>query len=109
MRSDLPDAYEALPGFRGLVVLVRPGEQDHVIALTLWADAESVTGSERNADTVVGRIAMATGATATREIYEVLGTLGVVDDTAREGSEPVPARRRRFSRRSTNASSEDAG
>jgi len=73
LRADLPPAYEALPGFRGLLVLEKPGTRNHVIALTLWDDEQGVEASEALADTIADRIAAATGTSVTRNIYTVMG------------------------------------
>lgn len=77
LRSDLPPVYASFPGFRGLIVLEKPDMHNHVIAVTLWEDEESVLASEALADTVADRIAQATGTSASRKIYKVLGTIGV--------------------------------
>ncbi len=77
LRADLPPAYESLPGFQGLLVLEKPGSRNHVIALTLWDDEEGVAASEALADTIADRIAAATGTSVTRNIYNVMGRIGI--------------------------------
>lgn len=79
LRSDLPPAYAELPGFRGLLVLEKAGRRNHVIAVTLWDDEEAVEGSEALADTIADRIGSATGTSVTRNIYSVLGRIGIAD------------------------------
>ena len=79
LRSDLPPAYAALPGFRGLLVLEKPGRRNHVLAVTLWDNQEGVNGSEVLADTIAERIAAATGTSVTRNIYNVLGRIGIAE------------------------------
>lgn len=79
LRSDLPPVYESFPGFRGLLVLERPDVRHHVIAVTLWADDESVSASEGLANVVADRIAEAAGTSVSRNIYNVLGTIDVPD------------------------------
>jgi|HubBroStandDraft_1064217.scaffolds.fasta_scaffold935771_2 heme-degrading monooxygenase HmoA len=79
MRSDLPPAYASLPGFRGLLVLERPGARIQVIAVTLWEDEAGVAASEELADTIADRIAAATGTSVSRNIYNVLGRIGIAD------------------------------
>ncbi len=84
LRADLPPAYEALPGFRGLLVLEKPGTRNHVIALTLWDDEEGVEASETLADTIADRIAAATGTSVTRNIYTVMGKIGIAEGSNEE-------------------------
>jgi len=79
LRSDLPPVYESNPGFRGLVVLVKPDVRNHVIALTLWEDDDALAGSEAIADGFADRIAAATGTAVARNVYDVLGTIGIVE------------------------------
>jgi len=79
LRADLPPAYESLPGFRGLLVLEKPGARNHVIALTLWDDEDGVTASEALADRIADRIAAATGTSVTRNIYNVMGRIGIAE------------------------------
>ncbi len=74
---DLPWAYQVLPGFRGLLVLEKPGSPAHVIALTLWEDEEGLAASETLAEGFAKRISLATGTDVTRHIYEVIGSLGI--------------------------------
>jgi len=77
MRSDLPPDYASLPGFRGLLVLEKPGDRNQVIAVTLWHDEEGVAASEELADTIADRIAGATGTSVSRNIYNVVGRIGI--------------------------------
>ena len=79
LRSDLPREYEALPGFRGLLVLERGDSHNHVIALTLWEDEEGLAASQAMADRFANRIAEATGTAVSRHIYDVLGALGIAE------------------------------
>lgn len=79
LRAELPPAYESLPGFRGLLVLEKPGSRNHVIALTLWDDEDGVAASEALADRIADRIAAATGTSVTRNIYNVMGRIGIAD------------------------------
>jgi len=79
LRADLPPQYAALPGFRGLLVLEKPGTRNHIIALTLWDDEEGVAASEELADRIADRIAAATGTSVTRNIYNVMGRLGIAE------------------------------
>jgi len=79
LRSDLPREYEALPGFRGLLVLEKADSRNHVIALTLWENEEGIAASEESANGFADRIASATGTAVSRHIYEVLGQLGIAD------------------------------
>ncbi len=82
LRSDLPPLYEALPGFRGLLVLEKAEARNHVVALTLWKDLDSLAASEATAHGFADRIAEATGTAVSRNIYSVLGQIGF------EGREP---------------------
>jgi len=50
MSTDLSGFYEQQPGFRGSIVLERPQERSHVIAITFWEDEASVEASEPLAD-----------------------------------------------------------
>jgi hypothetical protein len=79
LRSELPPTYASLPGFRGLLVLEKAGTRNHVIAVTLWDDEEAVQASEALADSIADRIAAATGTSVTRNIYNVLGRIGVAE------------------------------
>jgi hypothetical protein len=79
LRSDLPPAYAALPGFRGLLVLEKPGTRNHVLAVTLWDNEAGVAASEELADTIADRIAAATGTSVARNIYNVLGRIGIAE------------------------------
>ena len=79
LRADLPPVYESFPGFRGLIVLEKPGIRNHVMAVTLWNDEESLQASEAVADTFADRIAHAAGTSVTRNVYDVLGTIGIAD------------------------------
>ena len=79
LRSDLPREYEALPGFRGLLVLERGESHNHLIALTLWEDEEGIAASEEIAKTFATRIAQATGTAVSRHIYDVLGALRIAN------------------------------
>jgi len=79
LRSDLPREYEALPGFRGLLVLERGASHNHVIALTLWENEEGIEASEAMANAFANRIAEATGTAVSRHVYDVLGRLGIAD------------------------------
>jgi len=77
LRSELPPLYASCEGFRGLLVLEKPDERRHVIALTLWEDDESVKASEGLAETLAGRIAEAAGTSVTRSIYNVAGAIDI--------------------------------
>jgi heme-degrading monooxygenase HmoA len=77
LRSEVPAAYESLPGFRGMVVLDHADTIHHVLAVTLWKDEESITASSPFAATFVDRIARATRSIAACDVYEVIGTLGI--------------------------------
>ena len=79
LRADLPPQYAAFPGFRGLLVLEKPGTRNHVIALTLWDDENGVAASEELADKIADRIAAAIGTSVTRNIYQVMGRIGIAD------------------------------
>ena len=79
LRSEMPPRYEALPGFRGLLVLEKPGARHHVIALTLWEDEAGVAASDAVADHVAERIAEAAGTAASRSVYRVLGSMRVAE------------------------------
>jgi hypothetical protein len=79
LRADLPPVYEPLPGFRGLIVLEKPGARNHVMALTLWSDESSLLASETVADSFADRIAHAAGTSVTRNVNNVLGTIGISD------------------------------
>ncbi len=79
LRSDLPPLYEALPGFRGLLVLEKADTRNHVIALTLWQDLDGLVASEATAHGFADRIAEATGTAVSRNIYSVLGQIGIAD------------------------------
>ena len=85
LRSDLPPEYASLPGFRGLLVLEKAGRRNHVIAVTLWDDEAAVASSEALADRIADRIAGATGTSVARNIYSVLGRIGVAE-RGHEGS-----------------------
>ncbi len=74
-----PPTYASLPGFRGLLVLEKAGPRNHVIAVTLWDNEEAVQASEALADSIADRIAAATGTSVTRNIYNVLGRIGVAE------------------------------
>jgi len=76
LRHDLPADYGAIPGFRGLLVLEKPGA-NHVIALTLWEDETGLAASEPFAESYAERIADAVGTAVARNVYNVLGTLGM--------------------------------
>jgi len=79
LRSDLPPAYASLPGFRGLLVLEKPDVRNHMIALTLWDNEEAVAASEALADTIADRIALVTGTSVARNVYNVVGRIGIAD------------------------------
>jgi heme-degrading monooxygenase HmoA len=79
LRSEIPPAYEAIPGFRGLQVLEKPGA-NHVIALTLWEDEEAVEASADLAEDKANRIAHAIGTSVSRNIYNVLGSIHIPED-----------------------------
>ena len=85
LRSHLPPAYEAIPGFRGLVVLEKPGAPNHIIAVTLWEDDEGLQASEGIADAFAERIGLAAGTSVTRNIYNVIGTIGMAADEGSPG------------------------
>ena len=80
LRSDLPPQYEAIPGFRGLLVLELVQSRNHVIALTLWENEEDVAASEASASAFANRIADATGTGVSRHVYNVLGRLGIAEE-----------------------------
>jgi heme-degrading monooxygenase HmoA len=77
LQAELPPLYASMPGFRGLLVLERPDERRHVMALTLWEDDESVKASESLAETLADRIAEAAGTSVTRNIYSVVGAIDI--------------------------------
>jgi hypothetical protein len=95
VRADLPTAWEEIAGFRGLIVLDRSDDADHVIAVTIWADEESFDASEDIADIAVARIAASAGATITREQYRVIGTLRIPEPPQEEAGAPEPTAKRR--------------
>jgi len=76
LRSEVPQAYESVPGFRGIVVLEKSGG-NHIIAVTLWEDEEGIRASEAYADGFAHRIGDAIGTAVSRNIYNVLGTTGI--------------------------------
>jgi len=76
LRVDLPHTYASIPGFRGALVLEKPGG-NHVIALTVWDDEEGVRASERHADEFAERIGDAIGTSVSRNVYRVIGTTGI--------------------------------
>jgi len=78
LRSELPAVYAAFAGFRGLLVLERPDERRHIIAMTLWEDDASVKASESFADTLADRIAEAAGTSVTRSVYNVAGAIDIL-------------------------------
>ena len=76
LRSDLPAAYESIPGFRGLLVLEKTGG-NHVIALTLWDNEEGLRASEPFLEGFARQIREAVGTSVSRNIYTVLGRIGI--------------------------------
>ena len=80
LRSELPLAYESMPGFRGALVMQQQGARTHVIALTLWDDEETLQGTKATADGFADRIADAIGTSVARNVYNVLGSLGVAGE-----------------------------
>ncbi len=74
--SELPAAYTSLPSFRGALVLEKPGG-NHIIALTLWEDEEGIRVSEPVANAFADRIGEEIGHSVTRNIYSVMGSIGV--------------------------------
>jgi hypothetical protein len=81
LRSQLRAAYEPIPGFRGALVLGETGGRSHVIALTLWDDEETLQATRVTADEFADQIAVATGTSVARHVYNVLGSLGVAGDS----------------------------
>ncbi len=79
LRATLPAAYEPMPGFRGLLVLEKPDRRHHVIAVSLWEDEPSLKASELAADEHATRIAAAAGNCETRNVYNVLGKIGILE------------------------------
>jgi len=77
MRSQLQEAYEPIPGFRGALVMQQQGARTHVIALTLWDDEETLQATKATADGFADRIADAIGTSVARNVYDVLGSLGL--------------------------------
>lgn len=76
--SELPPIYGPFPGFKGLLVLEKPGPRSHVIALSLWEDDESLQASEKIADVLADRITHAAGNAVARHSYNVIGSIGIV-------------------------------
>ena len=76
LRSELPAAYTSLPSFRGALVLEKTGG-NHIIALTLWEDEEGIRASEPTADAFADRIAEEIGHSVTRNVYSVVGSIGL--------------------------------
>lgn len=76
LRSELPTAYASIPSFRGVLVLEKTGG-NHIIALTLWEDEEGVRASEPVADAFADRIGEEIGHSVTRNIYSVVGAMGL--------------------------------
>lgn len=79
LRSELPPVYVPFPGFKGLLVLEKPGTRSHVVALTLWEDEESLRASEKFADAFADRITHAAGNAVARNSYNVLGSIGIAE------------------------------
>jgi heme-degrading monooxygenase HmoA len=77
LRSELPPIYGPFPGFKGLLVLEKPDPRSHVIALTLWEDEESLQASEKIADTFAEQITHAAGNAVARNVYNVMGSIGI--------------------------------
>ena len=80
LRSQLPAAYGSMPGFRGALVMQQQGARTHVIALTLWDDEETLQATKATADGFADRIADAIGTSVARNVYNVLGSLGVAGE-----------------------------
>jgi len=76
LRSELPPIYTPFPGFRGLLVLEKPGDRRHVIAMTLWEDEERLWASEKIADAFADRITHAAGNAVARNTYSILRSIG---------------------------------
>ncbi len=77
LRSELPPIYEPIPGFKALLVLEKPGDRSHVIALTIWDDEESLLASEKIADAFADQITHAAGNAVARNVYNVFGSIGI--------------------------------
>jgi heme-degrading monooxygenase HmoA len=86
LRTEMPPAYESIPGFRGVVVLEKPGG-NHMIAETFWEDEEGIKASESMAADYARRIGLAAGTTVSVNVYEVVGIAGL---SAGEKSAPLP-------------------
>ena len=78
LRREVGDAYGGIPGFRGLLAIHNPDRRD-VIALTLWDDQAGIEASADLATDVLDRIAHHTGLRAASNVYEVIGTIGLVE------------------------------
>jgi len=78
MRSELPPRYESIPGYRGILVLEKPGG-NHIIAITFWDGQEGVEASEDAAADNAKRIGHASGTTVSVHVYDVMGTSGLFD------------------------------
>ena len=76
LRKQLPQTYEAIRGFRGLIVLDKP-VSDHIIAVTLWDDEKALQASETHARAFAQQISRATGAEVSYSTYNVLGSIGI--------------------------------
>jgi len=76
LRTETSADLESMPGFRGLIVLERGRHQD-VLTMTLWEDAASLEASDMLASAIMDRIARATRNIAVRDVYRVLGTIGI--------------------------------
>ncbi len=80
LRSELPAAYSSLPSFRGALVLEKTGG-NHIIALTLWESEDGLNDSESTADAFADRIGEEIGHSVTRNVYNVIGSIGFGPDT----------------------------
>jgi quinol monooxygenase YgiN len=77
LRDELPAQYEELAGFRGVLVLEKPGNRNHVIAVTLWEDEAAMEASKELADKVASRVTTMTGNASSRGSYNVIGRIRV--------------------------------
>ena len=78
LRREVGDVYETIPGFLGLLAMTNAARR-HVVALTLWEDQAGIDASEELATSVLDRITSHTGLRAAIGIYEVIGTIGLVE------------------------------
>lgn len=90
LRTEMPPAYESIPGFRGVVVLEKPGG-NHIIAETFWDDEDGIKASESMAADYAKRIRLVAGTPVSVNVYEVVGIAGLaVGDKLASPSQTVP-------------------